>query len=257
MTPLVVYGIERQFGIWPQGDPGTYRDYYVWVRGSWVYIEIATVIVGTIAVWLRPFAFITAPVAFALWFMSMDLAEIVFGRTTPLSMDEREWVSLMFGLAMLLASYLADLRSRVRQDFAFWGYLFGLMAFWGGLSLMDSSNELSRFVYCLINIVLVVLSVFLRQRAFLVFGAVGVLGYLGHLSYQVFKDSLLFPVVLVMIGIGIIYLAVLYQRNSARIAIAAQASLPQAIRDLFPLRARTQRSSTVFVRTRINASTMM
>ncbi len=31
MMPLVVYGFERMIGFWPQGDPGTYRDFHVWV----------------------------------------------------------------------------------------------------------------------------------------------------------------------------------------------------------------------------------
>jgi hypothetical protein len=237
MTPLAVYGLERQLRWWPQGDPGSYHDYYVWIRGSWFLMEVATILVGAIAVWRRPFAFLTAPIAFALWFMSMDLAPLVFGRDS-LTWSDREWVSVWFGLAVLLASYVADLRNRVRQDFAFWGYLFGSLAFWGGLSIMEGSTELSKFLYCVINLFMIVLSVLLRQRVFVVFGALGVLGYLGHLSYRVFADSLLFPVVLVMIGIGIIYLAVLYQRNSARIAAAAQRSLPVAIQNLIPLRAR-------------------
>ena len=42
------------------------------------------------------------------------------------------------GLAMLLALYWVDLKNKLRQDFAFWGSLFGVMAFWAGLSLMDS-----------------------------------------------------------------------------------------------------------------------
>ena len=70
----------------------------------------------------------------------MDLTPIVFGKN-EYSWDERKWVSMLFGLAMILAAYFWDLRARVRQDFAFWGYLFGLFAFWGGLSLMDSAAK--------------------------------------------------------------------------------------------------------------------
>src|SRR5262249_31396734 len=156
---------------------------------------------------------------------------LVFGKT-EYTWDERKWVSVMFGLAILLASYLADLRNTLRQDFAFWGYLFGLLAFWGGLSLMDSGSELSKWFYFLINAALIVVSVLLRQRSFIVFGSLGALGYLGHLSYSVFKDSILFPVVLTMAGIGIIYLGVIYQRHSRAIAVALQSGLPEGIRNL-------------------------
>ena len=84
---------------------------------------------------------------------------------------------------------------------------------------------------------MIVVSVLLRQRVFLVFGALGVLGYLGHLSYRVFEDSLLFPVVLTIAGILLIYLGVLFQRHSKTIAASLRAQLPEALHDLIPPRA--------------------
>ena len=135
-------------------------------------------------------------------------------------------------------AYLVDLRVRGGDDFSFWGYVFGLMAFWGGLSVMDSGSELSRFLYGLINVGLVALSVILRQRVFIVFGSLGVLGYLGHLAYTVFKDSLLFPVALSLIGICVIWLGVTYQRHAHQLERIAQDRLPTALRNLVPERAR-------------------
>jgi hypothetical protein len=237
MVPLAVYGIHDAIGLWPQGDPGDYRDYYTRVRGSWIVIELVTAGVGTAAVLARPFPFLMAPVALALWFMSMDLTPLVFGASDA-SWESRTWVSMWFGLAMLLGAYGIDLRNRLRQDFAFWGYLFGVLAFWGGLSLINGDSALSKVVYCAINVGLIVLSVLLRQRLFIVFGALGVLGYLGYLSYRVFEDSLLFPVALTVLGILIIYFGVVYQRNAAAIAVGLQANLPEGIRALVPPRAR-------------------
>ena len=79
----------------------------------------------------------------------------------------------------------------------------------------------------------------LRQRVFIVFGGLGVLGYLGHLSYTVFKgNGLMFPVVLTMGGVGLIYLGVLYQRHRMAIGVYAHANLPDGIRELIPPRAR-------------------
>jgi hypothetical protein len=238
MVPLAIHGLERGLNLWPQGDPGSYRGYYTWVKGSWILMELGTIAAGGVAIWFRPFPFLTFPIAFALWFMSMDLTPLIFGRT-EYSWDERKWVSMMFGLAVLLAAYLIDLGNRLRQDFAFWGYFFGVVAFWGGLSMMEGGGELGKFFYCLINLALIIASVLLRQRVFLVFGALGVLGYLGHLSYRVFEDSILFPVVLTMAGILLIYVGVLYQRHSQAIADRLQSQLPQAIQDLIPPRART------------------
>ena len=198
MTPLAIYGLERATGLWLQGDPGSYRGLYEWVKGSWLLIELGTIIAALVALWFVRFPFLTAPLAFAGWYMSMDLAPLLFGQS-DFGWDERLWVSLVFGLVMLAVAFLVD--RRTEEDFAFWGYLFGLLAFWGGLSLMDGGGELARFVYCLINVGLMVVSVLLDRRVFLVFGALGVFGYLGHLAYVVFADSLLFPVALTALGL--------------------------------------------------------
>jgi hypothetical protein len=226
MTPLAIYGLERLAGIWPQGDPGVYRDYHIWVKGSWLLIELGTIVAGLIALRCIRFPFLTAPIAFSLWYMSMDLTPLLFGKT-DFSFEERLQVSLWFGLAMLVASYFVD--RKTKEDYAFWGYLFGMLAFWGGLSLMESGSELRKFAYCLINVGLMILSVVLQRRAFIVFGALGVFGYLGHLSYRVFKDSLMFPFALSLLGIVIIYLGITYQRNREAIERAIAGLIPQSL----------------------------
>ena len=240
MTPLGVYGLERAFGIWPQGDPGNYQGYHEWVKGSWILIELATIAAGVIALRFRRFPFLTAPIAFSLWYMSMDLTPLLFGKS-EFTWEERQWVAVWFGLAVLLIAYLVDLRSRAGQDFAFWGYVFGLMAFWGGLSSMESGNEWTKLAYCLINVGLIGLSVLLSRRVFAVFGAFGVLGYFGYSSYRVFQDSLAFPFVLTLIGILVIYLGVVYQRKSKAIEAWTRDHLPEGVRALVPERARMSR----------------
>jgi len=231
MTPLAVYGLERLTGIWPQGDPGIYRDYHIWVKGSWFLMEIGTILAGLITLKFVRFPFLTAPIAFSLWYMSMDLTPLLFGKT-DFSWDERLWVSLWFGLAVLLASYFID--RRTKEDYAFWLYLFGMLAFWGGLSSMDSKSELNKFLYCLINVGLMLLSVLLDRRVFIVFGALGVFGYLGHLAQVVFKDSLMFPFALTLLGLAIIYLGIQYQRNREGIERAIHNLVPQSLRKLLP-----------------------
>jgi CHASE2 domain-containing sensor protein len=67
---------------------------------------------------------------------------------------------------------------------------------------MDSGSELGK-AYCLINMGLMGMAVLLRRPVFMVFGAMGVAAYLGYLSYEVFADSLLFPVVVTLIGLGL------------------------------------------------------
>jgi len=231
LTPLVVFAGQRLFGIWPMDDAQSdYVDYYRYVQGGWLVMEVATVLVGLLVLRLLPFPFIVMPIAVALWFMSMDLSELLHGEY--FSWEQRREVSLWFGLVILLVSLLVDGRSK--QDFAFWGYLAGLTAFWGGLSLMDSGSEFGKLLYCLINLGLIGLAVLLRRPLFMVFGALGVAGYLGYLAHDVFEDSLLFPVVVSLIGLGVMGLGLLYQKRREAMSNALRRQLPAGLLAVLP-----------------------
>src|SRR5947208_13588298 len=112
--------------------------------------------------------------------MSMDLTPFIYGRS-DFTWNQCLWVSLWFGLAFLGVSFLVD--RRTRDDYAFWGYLFGTLAFWGGLSLMESQSEVSKLLYCLINIVLMLISVLLDSRKFIVCCSLCVCGDVDHIDY--------------------------------------------------------------------------
>lgn len=234
MTPLAIYGLQRWTGIWPQGDPGAYQGYHIWVKGSWLLMELGTILAASVTLKFVKFPFLTAPIAFSLWYMSMDLTPLLFGQT-EYSWEQRLLFSMWFGIACLVIAYLVDIRNRRSQgDYAFWLYLFGLLSFWFSLSSMGNSDEFHRFLYCLINLGLMLLSVLLKRRVFMVFGAMGVFGYLSYLAYNVFKDSLLFPFALTVLGIAIIYLGVLYQRNSKFFERFLDRLLPESFKQLLP-----------------------
>jgi hypothetical protein len=235
MAPLATYGIERWSGWWPSADPGTYSNFHPYINSSWVIMEVVTILAGAIALRFWRFPFLTAPIAYALWYLSMDGVALMGGSRT-LSWEEKKFISVLFGGAVLLVSYFADLKSKA-ADFAFWGYLFGLGTFWGALSSMNSDSEFGKLAYGLINCALIVCSVVLKRRVFIVFGSLGVLGYIGHLAHRVFADSLIFPVVLTLLGLGIIYLGIQYQKRSTDIERRFRAVLLPRIRGLVPPRA--------------------
>ncbi|AIL59701.1 DUF2157 domain-containing protein [Pseudomonas alkylphenolica] len=231
IVPLAVFAVERLTGFWPLDDTQTgYHNYYTYVQGGWLLMEAATVVAGLLMLRVIPFPFIVMPIALALWFMSMDLSEWFYGHT--FNWEQRLAVSLWFGLVVLAVFLVID--GRTRQDFAFWGYLAGLLAFWLGLSLMESDSQLGKAFYCLINLGLMGLAVLLRRPMFMVFGAMGVAAYLGYLSYEVFEDSLLFPLILSLIGLGVIALGLLYQRHREDLSRRLRALLPKGLEQLLP-----------------------
>jgi hypothetical protein len=235
MAPLFTYGVQDALGWWTHSQPGNYRDFYIWIKASWLPMELATIAAGLVALRFWRFPFLIAPIAFALWFMSMDLVPWVFGEGWD-SWDQRRIVSLWFGLGMLVVAWAVDVRAR--GDFAFWLHLFGLLAFWGGLTLLDSQNELGKALYCLINLLLLLLALFLQRRAYAVFGTLGIAAYLCHLAGEVFRDSLLYPFALSLIGVLIIAAGLWLHRREAALAQLLDRRLPPALQALRPAHAR-------------------
>jgi hypothetical protein len=227
MTPIAVYGLLQSAG-W---SGHLYRyDYDPFWGGSddgrILLMELGTVIAGLVALWFVRFPFLTAPIALALWGMAMNTAHLL-GYD---SWNEELWVSVIAGLVMLLGSYLVD--RRTKEDYAFWGYLFGLMAFWGGMSMMYSDSDWRKAVYCAINVGLMVASVLLQRRVFVVFGALGVFGYVCYLAHDLFGNSLIFPCALTVIGIFVIYLGVKYHQGKDKLERLILERVPEVLKEL-------------------------
>ena len=207
LTPLLVYSIERIIGWWPTNDPGAYKDFYPWIHGSWIVMELVTIAAAAVALWFVRFGFLTAPMAFCFWFFSMDLAAFIL-KQNSLESEPAKWISVAVGAFMILLGYCLERFLHTRQnrigDYAFWCYMFGLMAFWGALTAMHSDSEAKAFLYLLVNIGLVGIALWLTRTVFLVFGGMGIYIYLWHLAWEVFKDSFFFPFVLAGFGLLLI-----------------------------------------------------
>jgi hypothetical protein len=229
-VPLAVYSAQHILGFW-DGDSRV-RDFQLYIDWRWILMELATLAAGAIFVWRYRLPFLLFVVSVTLWYMSMDLVPFLF-RDHDVSWELRRLVSVYFGLAFMLLAFWVDLRSRrSRDDFAFWLYLFAVVTFWGGLSLMDSHSELGKFLYFVINLTMLAAGALISRRVFAVFAACGMFGYLYHLADKVFAGSLMFPVVLACAGIGLVFAGVRWQANEARLHAALLRALPAPVREL-------------------------
>jgi hypothetical protein len=240
MVPMMIYGVQEALDLWRYAlsRPGDYADFFPYVHGSWLYMELGAILAAAVAIYFYPFPFLFAIGGVALWFLSMDLA--LWFTTTPNSyqdFDVRRLVSLWFGVAVILAAWIIDARRRAGPDLGFWLHIFGALTFWGALSLHEGGTQLQRLLYCLINVGLIGLGIFLGRRVYAALGAVGIATYLGYLAYDVFKDVILFSFALSAIGIAVISLGLLLNRRYDSITTRMDAAIPASLRWLRPARA--------------------
>jgi len=231
MMPLAVYGVQEAFGLWTEfGKPATVRDFYVWIKGSFVFMELATIAAALLALKFYRFPFIVFLMAVALWFLSMDMVPWITGAKFG-DWETSRRVSIWFGLGVVIAAMIVHFRQR-SGDFAFWLYLFGVLTFWGGITATSDGSNLDKALYCALNVGFLLLAVLLGRRVFAVFGALGIAIYLGDLAEKLFHDSLLFPFALSAIGIAIIALGLYLHRRQPAIEAWLDARLPAAMRRL-------------------------
>jgi hypothetical protein len=236
LAPLAIYGIQDGFNLWSFSKPGSYKDFFPYINGSWIYMELGAIVAAGIALRFFPFPFILLIAAVALWFMSMDIVRW-FGSDAVGDWELRRRVSLAFGLLMILVAWTLDLVRARQGDFGFWLHLFGAITLWSALAFSESSTEFGKAVFCLISIGFIALGLFLNRRIYAVLGTIGIAGYLGYLAADVFKEILSFTFALSALGLAIIFLGIAFQRRQRQINAAIERHMPTALRALRPARA--------------------
>lgn len=236
LVPLAVYGLQTSFGYWDNDT--SYRNYHRYIDWRWMIMELSTLVIGAFMVCRYRLPFLVMPVAVTLWYMSMDVAPLFielfgWGKAKDYLLNSywalKQNISLWFGLWMIAVAFIVDIRNKTSKDFSFWLYLWGVLAFWGALTLMHSDSELNKFFYCCINVMMIFIGAMISRKVFVVFGGLGVAFYLEHLSYVVFKDSVLFPFALTAIGLFIVSMGICWQRHEERINRALQQFLPSSL----------------------------
>lgn len=76
--------------------------------------------------WRYRLPFLVMPIAVTLWYFSMDLSPFLF-RYTHMIWEFRVFISLGFGMLIVLLAFWVDIRTRHDKDYAFWLYVFGVI----------------------------------------------------------------------------------------------------------------------------------
>jgi hypothetical protein len=212
VTPLLVYSILRAFNVW--SAELSYNDYYVWVKGKWIVLEICTILVALPIFLKTKFPFHIFLIAGSLWFFSMDIVPIIYEKT-EITWTERANISNIFGLLMIGIGYYADIK--FKKDYSFFLYLFGLITLSSGLSVFWNENLFKFILLGVISVLLILFSLFINRNVFIVFGTIGLVQFLSRLSWEFFEGSKYFPFVLTIIGVLLIVLGIFFQKNRTNI----------------------------------------
>ncbi len=217
MVPLIAYTFQSVMGWWPGHSPGIYTDLSLWVSNGWFALEIATILVVLATLHFIKFPFLTVLFYLAIWFMAMDAAPLFSSlKSSDSHYYAHVWyirtvLCIILGLLFCVNAFLLDRKHKER--FAFWGYFFGATILWVGFSVVNDPNWYQSAMYCVFNALFIIASPFLHRRVFLVYGVVGILIYLFDIGYHRFASSASFPFVLSGVGIGIVVLSALIQKN--------------------------------------------
>ena len=243
LVPLIVWCVQQGLGLWPPGGPQTYSAYHTHINWRSITLELATLAAAVVMLWRYRLPFMVMPLAGTIWYLNMDVANAIMygnGQTGGWDWQFMRDVSMVFGLATIAIAMWVDVRCRRatepvwRQDYAYWLYLFGAIMFWCGLSLRESSSELNKFFYALLNVFLVFFGAAIGRRVFTVLGGLGVAIYLGYLAHRAFRDSLLFPFALTLLGLCVVALGLWWQRHEARIQGWLGRLVPRGLQNLYP-----------------------
>ena len=235
MTPVITWAILALAGAWYDPSVTATRlppgQHAVREATRWLPIDVATFVVGLVALWRVRAGVLALPVALAALYASFHLVPVLFDPAIALRVNA--WMALFTGSLLLLAAYAADRRQPSSADYAQWFYVAGLGALAFGVGdVWSAFDHLTPHVVALLSVGAIAVSLYLNRRVFLVFGALGAIAYLAYLAFSVFRKTLGFSIVLAGFGLTVILLTVWLQRRYPVIARRLAASQGESRRFL-------------------------
>lgn len=202
MVPLMIFGFFNGWKWWEQN---------IRLEITLGIMEISTIVTALGMLYFFRFPLLTAPLYLAVWLLTIDIIQIFF--PDPFTSGQLlQKVSIVIGLLMIMISISVD-KKKTKEDYAFWGYFFGLLSFLGGLTMLFIENsDWFKAGYFLINIFLLLIGTYLNRIVFLIFGGIGILIYLSYLSFDFFMGSSTFPIFLSLVGVAMLYGGIIFQR---------------------------------------------
>jgi hypothetical protein len=219
-TPLTAYSAERALGFSFRNRD--FHDFYPFVSGGWVWMELASVAVAILLLrrYRRPF--LVLPLTLFTGFLAIDAGTRAFGGWQHLRAVEH--VVLLVGIAMAAAGTCLDYGGWRR--FAFWPHIASVwLVAWGLDGLCDGRHALALFLAAGVALAL---GIWLARTAYLAAG-----GLLGWAAIGLSGNGAALPFLLMVGGLGFVGFAIWLARSDSPLRRLLDArTLPAAQRDL-------------------------
>ncbi len=218
-TPLTIFSIERLLGV--DFEHANYRDFYPWISGGWVFMELGSIAVaaGLLYRYRRPF--LTLPLTLFTGFLLMDGTVRIVGDFDNDTLLKR--VVLAGGIVIGLVGIFLDYKGWRR--FAFWPHVTSIWLIAWGLPLCTDENTLSLFIVAAVDLIL---GIWLARLVYL--GAGGIIGWI---AISMNAHGAMFPFILMAGGILFIVAAIwLAKADSPLRRWLDERTLPAPQRDL-------------------------
>lgn len=231
LTPLIISSLMQKF--LPQDNfiIGSVVNFFTMINEHWILLEASTLIVSGFFFFTYRFPILLMPFCLITWYMFYSIPQQIFNLS---GIDNIYSISsIAFGLLSLLIAVIVDIKTKRKNDYSFWVYFFGVIALWVGITNQIDSG-LDWTFYGLLNIAFLTLGVILNRRIFLILGTLGIIMTAGHISIVLF-DQLRFhwmfmSVLFTIIGLAIIKMGIVINRNKIYLTNIIQTKLPKAFK---------------------------
>ena len=216
LTPIVTWSLLMLTGWWDQfpelGSGASVVAELDWPNVRWLPIDLATILAALVASRRVRFSMLALPIAVALSAASVHGLSLILVPDLANQLAPR--LTMLVAVMLLSIGYAIDRRSADGEDYALWFYVAGLV--WTAASILTffgRSAGIAAHSMLFVSVLFAVAALQLRRKLFLVASTLGFLGYLAYLTFDVFKQTLGYPVLLATSGLVIILAAVWFQRR--------------------------------------------
>ena len=204
--PLLIYTVSGLIGVWPEG-----ASFYE-LRFIILSMSILSLGASAIVLFYTRFPLITLLIAGFTHITLIDIVQMIAGESFPAA----EATSVICSGLILLGIWITF---KGMKSYAFWFKLYGLIGLQIAFSILFFDNESILFglFFLAVYLVMMWLSIYLREAMFLVFSIISIYFYIFRLVFDIFENTVYFPLILGIIGVSIVLLGVMFQKYGKKL----------------------------------------